>query len=645
MRKIITITILALVLTTSLVVSTSAAAIPFNDVPEKAWYYKTVVEAYEKGIMKGTSETEFAPLKTMSRSEFVTLLYRLTGVTDTGFGAKLESFDDGVDGKWYSEAMGWGVERGLIKGFTDNTVRPMQTITRAELAVMIERYLAYMGYSLPETVEESAFTDNAKIAKWCREQIYTCQRWGIFKGDNEGKFNPSSEASRAEGATIVLRLSNSINELLENEGAVIARENEKSAFTVLYTFIGANEQDMAKSFVGRFNVEFGYQFDCKPYVTSNTMAERNQIILNVAADPVIAEMTEKLGDSGYAVKLVKNGEYTKLYVAYTSNFAKTYAVELLLTKYVKDGTLALPVDLEISKDVLPEDFLIIDDSITQNCRDPFVLYENGIYYVYVTGWRAYKSTSVEGPWEEIPGVVERPADYSKCNWAPEVHKYNGSYYMFTTYSPKETLNPYENHGCIIMKSDSPEGPFKMITDGWITPEEWDCIDGTLYVDGDGQPWMVFVHEHTSLEGNGAFAAAKLSEDFTHFISEPIELFRARDAHWAIGGITDGCFMYTTEEGELLMLWSNNDAKGYCLAVARSSNGRLDGEWTHDDPLLFSELNIDIDGGHGMIFTAEDGQMYASLHAPNDWGGNGSKLTLLPITERNGMLVWDLDVEK
>jgi len=109
-------------------------------------------------------------------------------------------------------------------------------------------------------------------------------------------------------------------------------------------------------------------------------------------------------------------------------------------------------------------------------------------------------------------------------------------------------------------------------------------------------------------------------------------------------------MYTTAEGELLMLWSNSDEKGYCVGVARSSNGRLDGEWTHDEPRLFSgwmtgsgEENK-IDGGHGMIFTDTDGQMYLVVHAPNDWGGDSSRMTFVPVIERNGTLVWDLNLE-
>ncbi|MBR5447115.1 MAG: S-layer homology domain-containing protein, partial [Clostridia bacterium] len=220
MKKILKLLAAAFIVTVVFTVAASAVQLPFDDVPEGAWYYDTVREAYETGVMTGTSATTFAPTRTMSRSEFVTLLYRITGVADEGFGATLSSFADGVTDDWYSEAMGWGVTRGLIKGMDDNTVRPAQTITRAELAVMIVRYLEYRSIALVDTVAESAFTDDEKIADWAREQIYTCQRLGIFKGDADGRFNPAGEASRAEGATIILRLLGAVESQLESEGIV-----------------------------------------------------------------------------------------------------------------------------------------------------------------------------------------------------------------------------------------------------------------------------------------------------------------------------------------------------------------------------------------------------------------------------------------
>ena len=196
-----------------------------------------------------------------------------------------------------------------------------------------------------------------------------------------------------------------------------------------------------------------------------------------------------------------------------------------------------------------------------------------------------------------------------------------------------------------MRAPSPEGPFVEISDGHITPKGWDAIDGTLYVDGDGNPWMIFVHEWTSTEDKiGRMAAARLSDDLTHFISEPIELFRANDPSWTSGGTTDGPFIYKTQDGQLLMLWSNFVGKDYCVGIARSKDGRVDGEWTHDEELLFSKkMNGGFDGGHGMIFRDRCGRMYLAIHSPNvPTPETAEQALFIPLREENGTFVCEID---
>lgn len=294
-------------------------------------------------------------------------------------------------------------------------------------------------------------------------------------------------------------------------------------------------------------------------------------------------------------------------------------------------------------------FLVIETGI-ENLRDPFILRENDTYYIYGTGvdsgdwentvWMCYKNDSgkLDCNWEIVGKTVYiRPENAEKNLWAPEVHKYKGFYYMFATYYSSLT----KHRGCSILKADNPEGPFVEITDGHITPANWDAIDGTFYLDEDGQPWMIFVHEWTCTDdGIGRMAAAKLSDDLTHFISNPIELFRADSPSWATGHVTDGCFMYRTKDKQLLMIWSNACRDGYCVGIARSKDGKVDGEWMQDEELLFSKQTTGIhDGGHGMIFTDTNGQMYLLIHSPNkQTEEHGEKTVLVSVCEENGTLL-------
>lgn len=285
------------------------------------------------------------------------------------------------------------------------------------------------------------------------------------------------------------------------------------------------------------------------------------------------------------------------------------------------------------------------ESSIDRLRDPCVLVEDGVYYMYGTGWTCYKNTSGElsGAWENLGVVVEIPKEATDNYWAPEVHKYNGEYYMFTTYYSSVT----QIRGCTIMRAQSPEGPFKEISNGQITAHlGYHTIDGTLYIDQEGAPWLVFVREWVGAEDFiGSMMAAKLSADFTELISEPIELFRAGEPDWTVRVVTDGCWMYRAKNGELLMLWSNFSEDGYCVAVARSSNGEITGEWLHDENLLYSGKDRPYDGGHGMIFTALNGYQYLSIHSPNgEVNGRKEKPVFYRIEENDGVLTLVVDKE-
>ena len=289
----------------------------------------------------------------------------------------------------------------------------------------------------------------------------------------------------------------------------------------------------------------------------------------------------------------------------------------------------------------------------EGVRDPFVLRRGSSCYLYGTGVFDYKredwentawicyvnhSGKLDGPWEKTKELVyENPHGATKNRWAPEVHEYQGAYYMFATYYWEKT----GHRGCTILKADSPKGPFVEITNGHITPGDWDAIDGTLYIDPKGEPWMVFVHEWTSTaDGIGTMAVAKLSADLTHFVTEPVELFRADSPSWTNHRVTDGCFLYTTENGTLLMLWSNFDKDGYCVGIARSESGNILGPWTQDDKRLFCKASDGVyDGGHGMIFTDADGRMYLTLHSPNSAvDGQIERTVFIPVKEENNTLV-------
>lgn len=258
-----------------------------------------------------------------------------------------------------------------------------------------------------------------------------------------------------------------------------------------------------------------------------------------------------------------------------------------------------------------------------NIRDPFVLKHEGKYYMYGTrgattwgladGFDVYVGTDLEhwdGPFE----IFHRPDDFwsDRNFWAPEVHFYEGAFYLFATFKAEGVCR-----GTQILKADSPLGPFQIHSDGPVTPRDWECLDGTLYVSDDGTPYMIFCHEWQQVQ-DGEMCVIELSEDLKQAVSEPRLLFKASEAKNVIGirgghnYVTDGPFMYRAQDGALLMIWSSFGEGGYIVVVAKSDNGDMTGNWTNEDELLFEK-----DGGHGMIFTTFDGKLLLTLHSPNE----------------------------
>ncbi|MBQ6066012.1 MAG: family 43 glycosylhydrolase [Clostridia bacterium] len=275
-------------------------------------------------------------------------------------------------------------------------------------------------------------------------------------------------------------------------------------------------------------------------------------------------------------------------------------------------------------------------------RDPFVLEHEGTYYMYGTGlaWGGYgcvysadlKNWSDPVRVYSPQGACDGEGDW----WAPECHEYQDNFYLFATYRSAAT----GKRGVAVFRSADPPGPFEIISDGHVTPKDHDAIDGTLYVDEKGQPWMVYVGEWTCNEdGVGDMMAAKLSDDLTRFVSEPVLLFRGTDAGWAKGKFTDGPFLYKTKTGRLLMLWSCTDRAGYAVGIAYSSNGRIDGKWRQQPRELYKGSKKNADGGHGMLFTAPDGTLTLAIHSPNSsTEDNPTTAVFVPVADIGDTLV-------
>lgn len=255
-----------------------------------------------------------------------------------------------------------------------------------------------------------------------------------------------------------------------------------------------------------------------------------------------------------------------------------------------------------------------------NIRDPFILFENDTYYMYgthlkidgkhVSGFAVYTSTDLEN-WND-PVLCFNSAQYGldrKANWAPEVHLYNGKYYMFATFTQENG-----RHATYSMIADSPMGPFVPHSDGPLTPEEWESLDGTLYINRDGKPYLVFCHEHKQII-DGTMCYAELNADLSKIVGEIVTMFAASSPFYADPPregkhfITDGPFMYRSKTDELFMIWSTVINEKYAECLLKFTGGEIGMDLEHLPPLITS------DGGHGMLFRDKNG-LHLTYHMPN-----------------------------
>ena len=174
---------------------------PFSDVSENDWFYDAVRKAYDDGIMNGVSEDEFGPSTPLTRAMFVTILYRIEESPKAGEPA----FDDVDGGAWYSKAVAWASENGIVNGVSENTFSPNANITREQLATIMFRYAVYGGLSAVTLEENLGFDDAKDISSYAIPALNWAVGAKIITGKTASTLEPLANATRAETCVIISR--------------------------------------------------------------------------------------------------------------------------------------------------------------------------------------------------------------------------------------------------------------------------------------------------------------------------------------------------------------------------------------------------------------------------------------------------------
>ncbi|MBR3423775.1 MAG: S-layer homology domain-containing protein, partial [Clostridia bacterium] len=203
MRRLLSV-ILALVMTVGATVATlpSYAAAGFSDVENGRWSAASIRYAVNKGYMKGVGGGLFDPEGPLTRAMVATVLWRRE---NSPAPTAPSGFDDVSDGEWYTDAVAWAKETGVVKGLSETTFGPEKYITREQLATMLFRFSSGAPVSVPERADLDPFADDEKISEWATEPLEWAVESNLIKSTDGNRLAPDGFATREQFAAIIER--------------------------------------------------------------------------------------------------------------------------------------------------------------------------------------------------------------------------------------------------------------------------------------------------------------------------------------------------------------------------------------------------------------------------------------------------------
>ena len=174
---------------------------PFTDIA-KSGFHDEIVEAYYLDLIGGYPDGTFRPKANVSRAQFVTMLWRAAGepyvIPSISFADSYKIASD------FRSAVAWGVKQGIIQGYGDNTFRPNDSISRAQMATFVYRFMKDQGYTF-SLIKIVNFTDMPGSSSPYHKPIKAVCADGIMNGVGNNRFNPNGTANRGMAAAVLLR--------------------------------------------------------------------------------------------------------------------------------------------------------------------------------------------------------------------------------------------------------------------------------------------------------------------------------------------------------------------------------------------------------------------------------------------------------
>ena len=285
------------------------------------------------------------------------------------------------------------------------------------------------------------------------------------------------------------------------------------------------------------------------------------------------------------------------------------------------------------------------NTLANSVADPFIFYENGVYYLYCTGGSQFKVRTSKNltSWvvQETPILKLSNTSWAQeKGWAPEFYKYNGKYYLIFSAKGKSGY-----HAIDIAVCDTPNGVFKPVNDQPLYAPDYSVIDASLLFDDDGRIYLFYSKDNSTNYVNGKRTSQtwgiELKTDFSGTIGEPV-LISTPEQPWEMlsGSVVwnEGPIVFK-ENGKYYLLYSANyyQKKDYSVGYAVGETPLSFYKKEKNARILLGNGETVTGPGHCNIFRSPDGtELFLCYHVhtvpPTSDGGRSLAIDRLIVKE-------------
>ncbi len=310
----------------------TAAESPYKDVSTKRWSFDEIMYATENGYMNGKGGGLFAPEETMTRAMVVTVLYRFQGEPEVTFQPR---FTDVKAKDWYSSAIMWAAENGIVNGVETDKFAPMEDVTRQQLAAILMRYAPMECIKDDSRKDIAGYKDYKKVQAYARDAMSWANATGLITGVTTTTLEPAKGATREQFAVILKRFKEGAGfdyELVYNapSGYSTYTEKEYPLVTDADIYVAVDGNDANKGTLD------------KPIATFERAVELVRELKKTAKDEIVVAF--------------KSGNYGRLNVTLTEEDSGTADVPIRYCAY-GDGDVIFQNGITLEKD----DFVELDE--------------------------------------------------------------------------------------------------------------------------------------------------------------------------------------------------------------------------------------------------------------------------------------------